>query len=200
MSLESCAIELYKIGAIKFGSFKLKSGIHSPIYIDLRLIISFPKLLKQVASLIWQKAATLTFDCICGVPYTALPIATVIAMSQEIPMVMRRKEAKEHGTKRLLEGVISPGHTCLVIEDLITSGLSIMETVSLLEEEGLKVKDAVVLLDREQAGGAALAKRGYTLHSVFKLSDLLAVLENEKFISQQTQRQIQTFLASNQVC
>src|SRR5690242_6473775 len=83
---------LFNVGAIKLGSFKLKSGIISPIYIDLRVTISFPQILKQVASLMWQKlkGETCNFALICGVPYTALPIATCLSLQQDIPLLMRR--------------------------------------------------------------------------------------------------------------
>lgn len=165
--------KLHDIGAVKFGSFTLKSGVTSPVYIDLRLIISYPRLLEEVADLIWQQVKEKHFDLICGVPYTALPIATVISIKTGIPMVMRRKEVKEYGTKRIIEGVFNPGQRCLVIEDLITSGSSVFETIEPLEKEGLIVTDVAVLIDREQGGRQHITARGYNLHSVINLSEIL---------------------------
>jgi orotate phosphoribosyltransferase len=84
---------LFKIGAIKTGSFKLKSGLISPIYIDLRVIISYPNVLSQIAQLMWEKVhgeEKSQFSLICGVPYTALPIATCMALEHSIPLIMRR--------------------------------------------------------------------------------------------------------------
>jgi orotate phosphoribosyltransferase len=166
-------LKLLEIQAVKFGQFTLKSGLSSPIYIDLRLVISYPDLLKDVAEALWGKIKGLNFDLLCGVPYTALPFATAISVLHRKPMVMRRKEAKEHGTKKLIEGAYQAGQRCLIIEDLITTGLSIFETIEPLEKEGLQVHDITVLLDREQGGRKALTDRGFSLHAVFTMTELL---------------------------
>lgn len=191
-------LELYSIGAVKFGEFTLKSGINSPIYIDFRPIVSYPQLLKKIANILWEKCRSLSFDYICGVPYTALPIATAISLEHGVPMVMRRKEVKEYGTRKQIEGVFEKDKRCLIIEDLVTSGKSVLETTSALEEAGLKVVDIVSLLDREQGGKKALKERGYTLHSAIGLTQLLKILENEKKITAATVVNIKQFL-SNQV-
>ena len=196
--VKNCVLQLYRIGAVKFGEFKLKSGILSPIYIDLRLIVSYPELLKQVATLMWEKVGTQKFQCVCGVPYTALPIATALSLHLHLPMVMRRKEAKEYGTKKIIEGVFEKGQNCLLIEDLITSGASVFETIEPLEQEGLKVSDVVVLLDREQGGKKRIEEKGYCLHAVLKMSDLLSSLEEEKLIAPPMVNQVKTFLSANQ--
>ena len=195
---KDCVVSLYKIGAIKFGEFTLKSGILSPIYIDLRLIISYPALLKQIAVLMAEKVELRDFQCICGVPYTALPIATALSLEFQLPMLMRRKEAKNYGTKKLIEGVFAKGENCLLIEDLITSGSSVFETVEPLEQEGLRITDIVVLLDREQGGKKRIEERGYHLHSVLQMSDLLKVLENERLIDSPTCHKVHAFLEANQ--
>lgn len=196
--IRSCVLTLYKIGAVKFGSFTLKSGILSPIYIDLRLIISYPELLQQIADLMWKKVEHLHFDRIVGVPYTALPIATALSLKHNIPMLMKRKEAKDYGTKKLIEGTIEPGHTCLIIEDLVTSGASVFETIEPLQQEGLKVEDIVVLLDREQGGRKNVEQKGMRLHAVLTINDLLAVLKKEGKISSSTINEVNAFLRENQ--
>lgn len=104
--------ELFRIGAIKLGSFKLKSGIISPIYIDMRVIISYPSVISKIGSYMYKNVteAGAKFEVICGVPYTALPIASSISLEQNIPMLIRRKEgAKEYGTRKALEGVFTKG-------------------------------------------------------------------------------------------
>lgn len=191
-------MKLHEIEAVKFGAFKLKSGIISPIYIDLRLIISHPELLKQVAEAIWSKVNSLSFDLLCGVPYTALPIATAISLNHRRPMVMRRKEAKEHGTRKMIEGSFKQGQRCLVIEDLVTSGASILETIEPLKMEGIAVKDVAVLIDREQGGRKYLAEQGYDLHSVFTISDLLKTLEKNGKMTSAQAADVQNFLRQNQ--
>lgn len=186
--------KLFDIEAIKFGTFTLKSGITSPIYIDLRMIVSYPELLDGVAEAIWRKVKDLEFDLICGVPYTALPIATAISLAHNKPMVMRRKEAKDHGTKKFIEGAFKPGQICLVIEDLITSGASIVETIAPLQDVGLKVCDAAVLIDREQGGKANIASKGLKLHAAFTISEMLHHLQTTNKLDSSTVTRVLEFI------
>ncbi|MBU1131034.1 orotate phosphoribosyltransferase [Patescibacteria group bacterium] len=199
MDTKELIAQLYEIDGIKFGEFKLKSGIMSPIYIDLRVIISYPKVLRMVAEALWEKAKNLSFDLICGVPYTALPIATVMSIEHNKPMVMRRKEVKEYGTRKAIEGAFISGQTVLVVEDLVTSGSSVFETIEPLELEGLKVKNIVVLLDRQQGGKENLAGKNYNLHAVFNMAELLDNLLDGGKIDQKTHQKVTKFIDENQI-
>ncbi len=191
--------ELFEIGAIKFGAFTLKSGIESPIYIDLRSIISYPKLLEKIRDAMWHQMRHLNFDIICGVPYTALPIATAISIKYHVPMILKRKEAKEYGTKKLIEGEYREGQKCLLIDDLITSGLSLKETIEPLILQGLQVNDIVLFLDRQQGGKELLEGKGYHLHSLFTLDTLLLHLEQTHKIDSVMVAEVKQFIQENKV-
>ncbi len=193
--IKNLILDLHHIQAVKFGTFTLKSGIKSPIYLDLRVVISYPALLKKISTALGQLIAPLVFDLLCGVPYTALPIATAISLDRNIPMVMRRKEAKEYGTKKMIEGVFSKGQTCLIVEDVVTSGSSVLETAASLEAEGLVIEDAIVVLNREQSGKEKLQEKGIQLHSLISIFDLLKVLFYEKKINEETFREVNEFLS-----
>lgn len=194
MKIDQLILELYAIQAVKFGSFTLKSGTLSPIYLDLRLIISKPNLLKSISALLWEKVKNLSFDLICGVPYTALPIATCMSLDHNIPMILRRKEAKEHGTKKILEGIYKKGQTCLIIEDVITTGMSIVETIEPLTAEGIEVKDIALVIDRQQGGKERLEQKGLHVYSLLTMADVLHVLQEADKISIQQAREVKEFL------
>lgn len=169
--------KLYEIEVVKLGNFTLKSGIQSPIYIDLRQIVSHPQVLQAISTMIWNKVSHLKTDLLCGVPYTALPIATCISVQNNKPMVMVRKEAKAYGTKQMVEGRFHAGQSCMVIEDVVTSGSSILTTVAQLKDVGLTAPYVAAFLDREQGGKEALQQAGCEFFSVITLSELLAELK-----------------------
>ncbi len=194
MPNSSLVLSLYQIGVIQFGDFKLKSGQSSSLYLNLRKIISHPDLLRRIANALWQASQPHQYDLVCGVPYTALPIATCLSLDHHLPMIMRRKETKDYGTKQSIEGDYQPNQRCLVIEDVITSGASLLETTTDLEKVGIKVTDVTALIDREQ-GGIKTLEKNYRVHTVLRLSTMMETLLNSTLVSRDDKTKIHSFLS-----
>ena len=192
--IQPLAAELFHLGAVKFGSFTLASGIQSPIYVDLRLLVSKPALLARAAQAYAAILADIDCERIAGVPYAALPIGTAVAIAADKPLIYPRKEAKSHGLGKLIEGSWQAGERVVVIEDLITSGGSTIETAEQLRAAGLVVEHVIVLIDREQGGVAKLAQAGIQAHSVFKLTAILDALAAQGLLDPQKHREVLTFL------
>jgi uridine monophosphate synthetase len=191
---ESLITGLADLGAVKFGSFTLASGMQSPIYIDLRLLVSQPKLLALAAAAYAALLADLPCDRIAGVPYAALPIGTAVALAADKPLIYPRKEAKAHGLGKDIEGAWQPGERVVVIEDLITKGGSTLQTVERLRAVGLQVKHVIVLIDREQGGVANLAAAGVTAHAVFTVSEVLATLVQAGKLAETKRQEVLQFI------
>ena len=171
--LSNLADGLLSAGCVKFGEFTLKSGLKSPIYIDLRRLVGFPTLLGEVAEAYAAILESLKFDLLAALPYAALPIGTAISLHGGWKMVYPRKEVKGYGTQVEVEGVFDADQRAVVIDDLISTGGSKLEGIQKLNALGLQVEDIVVLIDRQAGGVDFMSEHGYRLHSVFTLPQLL---------------------------
>ncbi len=167
------ADELLMAGCIQFGEFTLKSGLRSPIYIDLRRLVSNPGLLSRVAAAYLPLLRRLPFDRLAALPYAAIPIATAISLQDGWSLIYPRKEAKPYGTQAEIEGEHHPGERVVVIDDLATTGGSKFEAIEKLTAAGLQVRDVVVLVDRQSGASESLSQAGYRLHAVLTLSEML---------------------------
>jgi len=179
MQRELCRI-LHKIGAIKFGVFKLTSGKVSPYYIDLRIVPSFPDAFNEICTfyktLIKEDVGAENFERVAGIPIAGMPFASLVAYQFKKPFLYIRKEEKTHGRQRRIEGILAPGDRVLLVDDLVTTGLSLKKAIEALRAEGGVVSDAVVLLDREEGGRENLANVNVQLHSLVKISEAVGVL------------------------
>ena len=193
-SQKSLADELLSAGCIKFGEFTLKSGLKSPIYIDLRQIITYPKLLEQIAQAYLPILSILQFSRIAGLPYAAIPIATAISLADNYPMIYPRKEVKTYGTKAEIEGEYHAGETIVVIDDLATTGGSKFEAIEKLTGVGLVVKDIVVLVDRQSGAKESLEQAGYSMHAVLTIGQLLEYWESNGNVEKDKIEETKKFL------
>lgn len=195
---EKFLLNIFELGIIKFGQFTLKSGVVSPFYVDLRSIASRPDLLKHLSHLMMDATQEDDYKVICGVPYSALPMATAMSLSYDIPLIIKRKENKGYGTKKLIEGAYERGDRILLVEDVITSGKSLIETIEEVEIEGLIVDSMVVVIDRQQGGSNLLRSKGYKLHTLFTIEEALQILDKHGRIGQATVDSVLEFVNNNQ--
>lgn len=175
LSLESRKVfaqRLRELGALQFGRFTLKDGAISPVYCDLRLLISDAEALRMAGRIYAALLADLEFDRIAAIPYAGLPLGAAAVLESGRPMVFPRKQAKSYGAGRQVEGSFEAGETAVLLDDLVSSGASKVEAVVPLEAVGLIVRDIVVLVDRRRPGATDLEAAGYRLHSAFRLEDL----------------------------
>lgn len=198
---ERLATALAETGAVKFGAFRMK--LHqerpdaplAPIYVDLRVLRSFPDEMDVAVDIYRRLLSGLQFDLLADVPIGSSPFVAVLSHLMRLPMVTPRGP-KGYGTGASVEGVFSPGQTAVVVDDLVTRADSKLEAAQRLEGEGLRVRDVVVLVDREQGGREQLAAAGYTLHAAVTLSDLLAIYRRTGVIDEGRYAQVAEYLGA----
>jgi len=193
VKIEICKV-LDRIGAFKFGAFRLTSGKMSPYYIDLRIVPSFPDAFREVsgvyADFIKGKVGTKNFERVAGIPVAGIPFAALVAYDLKKPFLYIRKGVRRHGRERRIEGVIAPGDRILLVDDLITTGLSLQKAAKTIVAEGGLVTDAVVLLDRQEGGKERLAKSGIRVHALLSITEIASTLRELGTIDEEQFRTI----------
>ena len=185
---------LFKIDAIEFGVFKLSSGKASPYYIDLKVLPSFPDAFREIcdfyAEHIANQIGTKNFDRIAGVPLTGIIFASQVAYNLKKPFLYVRKGVPLHGRERRVEGLLASGDRVLLVDDLVTTGLTLKKATEAVRDEGGVVTDAIVFLDREEGGNQQLEKNGIILHRLLKISEVANTLYDLGAIDQENLKTI----------
>lgn len=186
LKAELCTL-LTRIGALKFGTFTLTGGKLSPYYVDLRVVPSFPEAFKTVEdvyhNLAENEIGIEKFDRIAGIPTAGIPFASVLAFLLHKPFIYVRKEEKTHGRERRVEGILYPGDRVLLVDDLITSGGSLLNAADAIIAEGGAVEDTLVLIDREEGGREALHNKKIELSYLLTMSEVAQVLFSKEVIT-----------------
>ncbi len=198
---------LFDLGGVQFGNFTVsESAVSSPVFVNPKVLISNPSALRVASKLMQQeinlaqslrRARVHPFAVVAGVPVGGLLLATAYSLETNIPMIYARVRPEGTG-KRGIEGRFNVGDTALIIDDLVTRGSSVLETAELLEENGLKAKDVIVLVDREHGATERLRRRGYNLISILKLDIMLNHYMSRGLISEETYNISAEYLRSKQ--
>lgn len=184
---------LFELGGVEFGSFTLgRTAVNSPIFLNPSVLISDPQVLQKAASLIAAEATSASvrrkpriesFDLVAGVPFGGLHLATIFSVQSGVPMIYVRPP-RMGGLGNMIEGRYDEDQTVLIVDDLITGGSSILQTASLLEESELRVRDVVVLIDREQGATDRLKRHGLRLTPILRLTVMLQYYRSMGMITQ----------------
>ena len=191
---------LFDLGGVEFGEFDLgPTAGRSPIYINPRVLISEPAVLRSIARLIAQEIQAdqarrrprlAGFAAVAGVPMGGLHLATAYALTSDTPLIYVRPG----GEQAQIEGKVIPGQTVLIIDDLMTGGRSILSTARTLEHNGVTVRDAIVLIDSEQGGVERLHQHGYRVMPILRLRTMLTYYSESGLIDSTTYREAMAYL------
>ena len=185
---EICEI-LTRINALRFGTFILTGGKLSTYYVDLRVIPSFPGAFERIQKFYQELALKdvneTKFKRIAGIPTAGIPFASVLAFLLHKPFIYVRKGIKTYGRERRVEGILHPGDSVLLIDDLITSGKNLLSAAKAIRSEGGIVDDALILIDREEGGRDALAREGINLHYLINITDVAKNLFKMEIIAKE---------------
>ena len=183
------AIFLYKNNIIKFGNFTLASGKNSPYYIDLRLVPSYPhqfrKMIKNLQNLIDKKTGLKNFDALVSVPTGGLVIASALAIETVKPLIYVRNKSKEYGTSKLIEGKLSSNMKLVMIDDVATTGNSILNGIKQLQEAGSIISESYVIVNRLENAKKAMDSVGVKLYQLTDILEITKILFEEHLIDEE---------------
>ena len=168
---EALLKKIYDCNTVKFSNHVMTNGKTLPVYIDLRQTFANPEVYEAIAEAIWDRVKKIDFDYICGAPYGAIPFATAISLKHQKPLLILRKENKNHGTKKLVDGNIVAGKKVLLVDDFISSGNTAMYCMDVLTANGLVISDIAVFIDSILGGSALMKQQNINVHYVLTLAE-----------------------------
>jgi orotate phosphoribosyltransferase len=196
--MKQVGILLIKNSAIKFGDYTLASGKKSPYYIDLRQTISSPITMDWIANslsrIILNEIGRDKIDRILGVPTAGVPFATMVSQKLGVPLIYYRQARKEHGVRKKIEGLLCRNDRVLIVDDLITTGESVIEAAEVVRDQGGVVNELVVLLDREQGGPESLRSSRIEPHVLFKISNAMTWLSTVGLIEEKVFQTVMKYI------
>ena len=192
---------LYKNDIIKFGNFTLTSGKESSYYIDLRLVPSFPhefrKMIKNLQNLVIEKIGLDNFESLASVPTGGLVITSALAIEIVKPLIYVRNKPKEHGTTKSIEGKISAGMKVVMVDDVMTTGTSVLNGIRQLKESGLSISDAFVIINRLEGADKAFSDIGVRIHQLTDILEITNILFQEKLIDEEILEKVKKQISQN---
>ena len=194
---EKIAKSLSDIKVVKFGEFTLTSDIISPIYIDLRILPSYPEAMATITAELVKVVKKLKPDVIAGAETAGIPLATAISLKTKMPMIYVRKRPKSYGTKEQIEGVLKKDSKVILVDDMATNAFSKIKFIEGIKYSGGIVEDVIIVLDREQGGVEALAKENVKLHSLITLKELLNYMKDKNILDESKHNEILNYLEKN---
>ncbi len=197
---QKAAVLLHKLNAIQFGEFVLASGKTSPYYVDLRLTPSYPEVFNKLANLcvdmVKQEINRVIYK-FAGVPYAGLSLATLVSFKLKSPLIFVRKEKKPHGRMKMVEGLLEPGDHVILIDDLATTGGSILDAANAIRAEGGTVEHAFVILDREEGAKKMLETNNIHLHACMGIKAVVKYLHDTDFLDNRQYSLVMKYLEQN---
>lgn len=181
---------LHQKGIIKFGDFTLASGKKSSYYVDLRLVPSYPHqfrtMIKYLQNNIAESVGLNSFDSLVSVPTGGLVIASALAIETVKPLIYVRSKPKDYGTSKSVEGQIHEGMKVVMIDDVATTGGSVVNAIKSLKEANITIEDAYVIVNRMEGADEALKELGVKLHSITNIIQITQVLHEQKLVDDNT--------------
>ena len=195
---EKVAKALVDANVVKFGEFTLVSGLKTPIYVNLRVLPSYPESMEAVTEELVKAVKKIKPDVVAGAETAGIPLSTAISLKTKIPMIYVRKRPKGYGMDKLIEGELKEGQKVVLVDDMATNAFSKLAFIDGIRQAGGIVNDVVIVLDREQGGADALAKENVKLHSLITLKELLSYMEEKELIDEGQHKEILDYLEKNQ--